>query len=191
MLLAILIFVLTVVVLLVTAGDDGPEEVPGDLTYLEGSVRGTAAQGSGQLVASIADLTAAEVRPDGNLLVFEATVAAPLPQRLKKSALEFRWDISGETGESWTLTITMDRIAKVSLFSGAGYGAGTVDHTFPGDLTVEDDRIEARLDPAQIDDFPEAFDWTLSTTLRAFRNEPDSPRVEDRFPDQDSATFES
>lgn len=74
------------------------------------------------------------------------------------------------------LAATVDKVAQASLFSAEGYGAGTVDDTFPGDVTIKDTKIEVRLNPADIRDFPDEFDWRLATTLRALPNETDSPR---------------
>ena len=96
--------------------------------------------------------------------------------------MEFRWEIAGE-GPTWTLAVAIDNKEEVSLFSDTGFGAGTVDDTFPGTVTIDDTRLVVRMDPEAIEAFPESFEWSLTTTLRAFRNEPDSPRVEDRFPD--------
>lgn len=50
--------------------------------------------------------------------------------------------------------------------------------------------VQGGLNAAEPGDFPEAFEWSLATTLRAFRNEPDSPRVEDRYPDEGVNTFD-
>lgn len=56
---------------------------------------------------------------------------------------------------------------------------------------MRDDVVEVRIDGSKIPGFASTFDWTLATTLRAFKNEPDSPRVEDRFPDDGAERFES
>lgn len=164
-------------------GGQAPDEAAGDLTYIEGTTPRSARE-SRPLAASIADITAAEVRAEENELVLQASFAAPVPQSLKTSALELRWDIAGEDGASFTLTVAVGRESHASLFSALGYGAGTVDETFPGMLLIEGEEVEVRVDPAQIEGFPEGFEWSLATTLRAFRNEPDSPRVEDRYPDE-------
>lgn len=79
--------------------------------------------------------------------------------------------------------------AHASLFSAAGYGSGTVDGTFPGELSINKNTVEVRLDAAEVEDLPEGLDWSLSTTLRAFRHDTDSPRVEDRYPDGGVNTF--
>lgn len=177
------------VLLLVTGGDEAPSETARDLTYLQGSAP-RSAPGEAQLAASIADLVSAEVVAEGaRTLVFTAEVAAPAPETLRRSALDFRWEVRGDDRSVWTLTISIDRDAQVALFSDGGYGSGTIDDTLPGQLTVEGTRVEVRLDVARVEDFPSTFEWNLATTLRAFRGEPDSPRVEDRFPDEGSVGF--
>lgn len=187
--LAVIAFLVGALLLLVVlARDDPVDEGLGDLTYIEGEPR----QRSGEqpaLVASIADISAAEVRREDDFIVFHASVAAPPPQPLKTSALEFRWDIAAEQGRVWTLAIAVAKETQASLFSDTGYGAGTVDDTFPGGLKIQGTEIEVRLDAAQIRDFPEEFEWTLATSLRAFRDDPDSPRVEDRYPDESTQRF--
>lgn len=171
------------------APDDEPAEPADDLNYIEGSAPRDSQQ-SGGVVASIADITSAEVRAEeGAVMVFATTMEAPLPQPLKKSALEVRWDIAGEEGPPFTLTVAVGKERHASIFSEAGYGAGTIDGTFPGELLIDGHDIEVRVDAAQIDVFPEGFEWRLATTLRAFRDEPDSPRVEDRYPDEGSNEF--
>ena len=176
------------VLVLALGGSDTPSEQRGDLAYLDGVT--PKGQQGGNLVASIADITFAEVTRSGAELVFTAEVATAIPRPLKISALEFRWEIAGD-GPTWTLTVAIENKEEVSLFSDAGFGAGTVDDTFPGTVTIDNTKLEVRMDPATIEAFPETFEWNLTTTLRAFRNEPDSPRVEDHFPDNGSEVFES
>lgn len=173
--------------LLITGGGGPPPEARGDLTYLEGSGPG---RPQAQIASSIADLISADVAAeDPGTTVFTAEVVAPVPQTLRTSALEFRWQLRGDDESVWTLTISMEGDAQVALFSDGGYGSGTLDGMFPGQLVIEDTRLEVRLDIGQVEDFPSAFEWSLATTLRAFRDEPDSPRVEDRFPDEGSVGF--
>lgn len=184
----ILLLVGVMVRLLVTGGQEAPAESSGDITYIEGSGSKASREGA-DLAASIADITNAEVRVQGNGSLFEAEVAAALPDRLRTAALEFRWDISGEDGSAWTLAVTIDKDAQASLFSDAGYGVGTIDDTFLGHLIIQDTTLTVTLED-EIEDFPASFDWNLATTLRAFRDETDSPRVEDRFPDEGFERFE-
>jgi hypothetical protein len=169
-------------------GPNAPAEGRGDLTYIQGKTDPNRPQG--QLVASIADVTHAQVQREDDQLVFMAEVATGLPQPLKISALEFRWDLAGDDGSTWTVAATIDKTTQASVFSDGGFGAGTVDDTLSGGVRVKEDTIEVRFNTADIPDFPTTFDWSLSTNLRAFRDEVDSPRVEDRFPDEGSADFE-
>lgn len=191
LLVAIIVTVLLAgtIILLVTGGVDVPEEVPGDLVYIEGDAVKQQPRRAGSLVASIADVTQAEVKADGDDILFKADVAAPLPQRLKTSALEFRWELTGDDGSDWTLSVTINEEAQASVFSDTGYGSGTVDQTMPGSLEIGDQGVTLRLLATDIEGFPSGFDWILATTLRAFRNETESPRVEDRFPDEDAIEF--
>lgn len=170
------------VLVLTSGGPDAPSEQRGDLTYIEGRARPNRQQGD--LVASIADVIEADVRREGDSLVFSARTAAALPQPLKISALQFRWDVSSEDGGTWTVTATVEKTTEATVFSSTGFGVGTVDDTLPGMVTVTKETIEVHVDVSQIPEFPKAFEWSLTTTLRAFRDEPDSPRVEDRYPDE-------
>lgn len=178
------------ILLLVTGGADAPAETRGDLTYIEGAVEQRQPEQAADLVASVADITTAEVSSQGGEIVFRAQAATGIPQPLRKSALEFRWDLAGEDGSTWTVAATIDRTTQATVLFSDGFGAATGDDTFPGDVVVTEDVVEVRFDPRELPDFPSAFEWSLASTLRAFRDQPDSPRVEDRFPDEGSERFE-
>lgn len=180
--------VVVVVLFLMFGGQEGPTEKAGDLAYIEGVV--PKRQRQVQLASTIADINTAEINRADTDVVFAAQVVAPIPRRLETSVLELRWDLAPPAGARWTLTVKIDRRPEASLFSEEGFGAGTVDDTFPGEIVIEGSVVEVRLDPEQIENFPSGFEWTLSTTLRAFRDATDSPRVEDRFPNQGSERFE-
>ena len=186
-LVGIALLVGAMVLVLTWGGLDAPSEQRGDLNYLEGQAHTKMQQGD--LMASIADVIEADVRREGDLLTFRARTTAPLPQPLKISALQFRWDISSQDHGSWTVTAMVEKTTEATVFSSTGFGVGTVDETLPGSVVVNDDTIEVIVDATEIPDFPRAFEWSLSTTLRAFRQEPDSPRVEDRYPDQGTEWF--
>lgn len=178
-----------VLLVLNLGGPNAPAEGRGDLTYIQGEADPNRPQ-QGQLVASVADVTDAQVKREDDQLVFMAEVATGLPQPLKISALEFRWDLAGDDGSTWTVAATIDKTNQATVFSTEGFGAGTVDDTLPGGVSVEGDVIEVRINTEEIPDFPTTFDWSLSTNLRAFRHETDSPRVQDTFPDESSLNFE-
>lgn len=178
-----------VVLVLALGGPEVPTEQRGDLTYIDGVTPED--RPGGNLVASIADIASAEVIRDGPELVFTAEVAAPIPQRLRVSALGFRWEIAGDVGPKWTLALAIGPEEEVSLFSDAGFGVGTVDDTFPGGVSIEGTKVEVRMEPDGVEAFPKSFEWSLAASLRAFRHETDSPRVEDRFPDQGTQDFKN
>jgi hypothetical protein len=184
------VVVAAILLVLNLGGPDVPTEARGDLTYIEGDTPKKQQAQEAQLVASIADLTSAQVTNEGDEIVFTAEVAASIPQPLRTSALEFRWDLTGDGGSSWTVSAMIEREAQAAVYTASGYGAGTIDDTLPGNVEVNDKDVTVRLRTDEIEDFPEAFEWSLASTLRAFKNEVDSPRVEDRFPGEGSADFE-
>ncbi len=65
-----------------------------------------------------------------------------------------------------------------------------MDQTLPGNLEINGTSVVVRLRTAEIAEFPTEFDWALASTLRAFGHETDSPRVEDRFPDERTERFD-
>jgi hypothetical protein len=183
------VVVAAILLVLNLGGTDVPTEERGDITYIEGDTPRRQRTQEAQLVASIADLTSAQVTNEGDEIFFTAEVAASIPQPLRTSALEFRWDLTGDDGSSWTVSVMVEREAQAAVYTESGYGAGTIDDTLPGNVEVNDKGVTVRLRTAEIEDFPEAFEWTLASTLRAFKNEVDSPRVEDRFPDEGSIRY--
>jgi hypothetical protein len=184
------VVVAAILLVLNLGGTDVPTEARGDITYIEGDTPRRQQTQEAQLVASIADLTSAQVINEGDEIVFTAEVAAPIPQPLRTSALELRWDLTGDDDSSWTVSAMVEREALAAVYTASGYGAGTIDDTLPGSVEVNDKGVTVRLRTDEIEDFPEAFEWSLASTLRAFKNEVDSPRVEDRYPDEGSADFE-
>lgn len=173
------------VVLLISGGDDPRADPAGDLTYVEGSGRRRTSQ-QGQLVASIADVTDADVQRGGESVTFSAITAVPLPQSLKMSALQFRWDLTGDDGARWIIVATVEKSIEATVSA----KRGGLSEASPASVVINHDRIEVRVDVQDIPQFPTAFEWRLATTLRAFRNEADSPRVTDRYPDDGAEKFE-
>jgi hypothetical protein len=178
-----------IVILLVTGSEPTPLVADGrDARYVEG--KSYAGSGDGRLAASIADLKNASLARDGSEVVFNATVFAPIPARLEGAALEFRWDLTGPDGRTWIVTGLIDKHTDASVQDASGgFGAGTVDGTLRGRLTTNGQTVELRFDASSIDGFPSEFDWKLSSTLVAFRNHSDSPRVEDSYPNEGVVRF--
>ena len=177
-----------VIVILATGGSNAPAERRGDLIYTEGVTPKN--REGGDLVGSIADVIGSEIRRTDTGLALSARVATKIPQPLQVSELEFRWDLVAKDGATWTVAITIGKTTEARVLSSAGFGAGTIDDTLIGGAQVLDDSVEVRFDFREVPDFPDTFGWSLSTTLRAFRTETDSPRVKDRFPDEGSRDFE-
>lgn len=179
-----------IVILLVTGGERAAVgDHAGDIEYVEGSSRPRPEGGDTRLAASIADLTEAEIVREGSDLVFTASVAAPIPARLERASLEFRWDIVAE-GRDWIVSVKLDKGVQASVLDPvSGFGAGTIDGTLDASVMPTERKIEFRLDPAMIEGFPTNFEWTLSTVLTAFRRDPGSPRAEDRYPDKGTVAF--
>lgn len=180
--LAILAVVTVIVVVLLT-GRETNTDPSGDLSYVRGS-SARPREPNERLAASIADIVAAEITHSDGDYLFVAEVGGPIPRRLEEASLEVRWDLSTEDGSSWTISAVLEKRLEASVFSSTnGFGAGTVDGTLPGEVSKSINAVTIRLTPGVIEGFPDQFEWSLSTALIAFRDDPRSPRVEDRFPD--------
>lgn len=173
---------------LLTADSEGSLDERGDVRVIEGA-RGRDRPRSGELAASSADIVSAEVTAAGGELVFEASFAAKLPERLHPGALELRWELTGDDGSRWTLSAVLSRKLQAALVSDSGYGAGTIDGSLAGDARVTGNAIAIGLRAGEVPDLPGSFQWRLSSLLRAFADEPDSPRVEDKMPDEGFRSF--
>lgn len=174
--------------LLLTADPDGSLDERGDVRVIEGAP-GRDPRRAGELAASSADIVAAWVRSADGELVFEAAFAVEPPARLHPAALELRWELQGDDGSRWTLSAVLSRKLHAALVSESGYGSGTIDGSLRGDVRIAGDAIAIRLRAGEIPGFPEGFEWRLSSLLRAFADEPDSPRVQDEMPDEGFRSF--
>lgn len=183
----IAVLVGAIVLVLALGGTDGTPEQRGDLTYIEGVVPKDRLNEN--LVASIADITGAQITGSDKELVLTAILATDVPQPLKISELVLRWDLVADDGSTWTVATTVGKRTEVTVFSSGGFGAGTIDDTLVGGVSVLGDTIEVSFDYSAMPDFPATFDWSLGSTLRAFRSATDSPRVEDRFPNSGTESF--
>jgi hypothetical protein len=132
------------------------------------------------------------VQSDGSDYVFSAEVAKPIPKKLKRAALEFRWNISTQDGEEWIVSAALQTALNAAVFSSTtNFGAGTIDGTLPGHVRRSGKTVIVRLAADQIEGFPTRFEWTLSTAIVAFRNDPRSARAEDHYPDEGMIGFEA
>ena len=141
--------------------------------------------------ATLADIARAEVRRDGDRIVFEATMTKDVPEKISGGSLEFRWDISESGDETWIVTANVSSQLSAAVISqNTGYGSSTIDDTMPGSVAVEGDTLTVTLRAGRIDAFPRAFDWMLQTTLDADFADPASAVATDSAPDAGPGTLE-
>jgi hypothetical protein len=187
----IVILIVAMVIALVTGGGE-VEELTGDLTYVPGKSNARPGGQGAPLATTIADVVEAEVQSDGSDFVFSAEVAAPIPKKLRRAALGFRWDISTQDGEEWIVSAVLRTALNATVFSSTtNLGAGTKDGTLPGNVRRSGKTVIVRFAADQIEGFPTRFDWTLSTAVVAFRKDPRSARAEDHYPDEGMIGFEA
>lgn len=127
--LAVLAAVAAIVFVLVTGGATLTDP-PGDLDYIRGSTARTR-QPSQQLAASMADIVSAQITARDDDYIFKAEVEGLIPQRFQEASLELRWDLRSDDGSTWTISAVLGRRLEASVTSSRGFGAGTVDQTFP------------------------------------------------------------
>lgn len=139
---------------------------------------------------ALADIVSAEVRTDGEEIVFESKLGAPIPRKLKGESIDVAWKIFEGSNQTWSLSFNLDIGPNVSLFSPAtNFGSGTFDDTLPGDFEIQGDVLVIRIRPADVPNFPAEFTWRLETSLDAGVGEPGSALAEDRAPDTGSGQY--
>lgn len=141
--------------------------------------------------ATLADIARAEVRRDGDRIVFEATMTKEVPEKVPGGSLEFRWDISEDGDETWIVTANVSSQLSAAVISqNTGYGSSTIDDTMPGSVAVEGATVTVTLRSGRIDAFPPSFDWMLKTTLDGDFADPASAVATDSAPDSGPGTLE-
>jgi hypothetical protein len=178
--------VAAVVLLLVSGGAEAPstfDDTAGDVSLGNGS--------KPPEDTAPADIVDAEVARDGDNLVFTATMAASIPERVKDGSLSWRWDLYvGDTSE-WIVSANVDAETSASVTATqSNYGSGTFDDTLPGHLEVEGDTLTLTLRPVDIPEFPSEFTWGLGTTLDGDQGDPESALATDKAPDEGRGRLE-
>ncbi len=182
--LAIVFGVLTVVVigvvlLLVTGGDDTPgpiSEGTGDVKEIEGV--------DAPSDIAVADIEFAEVRREGNSLVFEARLGAQIPKKIKDGSFDLRWDINVNNAGAFIVAGNLDVGENASIVGLVNnFGASTLDESFPGEMEINGNIWIITITPEDIPDWPEDFQWRLTTTLDGKAGDPKSGLAEDSVPD--------
>ncbi|HEX2240054.1 MAG TPA: hypothetical protein VHJ82_02760 [Actinomycetota bacterium] len=141
---------------------------------------------------ALADILSAEVRDEGEELVFEARLGAPIPNKLKDEGIDLGWRLFEGRNQTWTLSFSLDIGPNVSLVSPAtDFGSGTFDGTLPGDFEVQGDTLVIRIRPADVPNFPSEFTWRLHTALDGVPGDATSALAEDNAPDSGSGHYRS
>lgn len=139
---------------------------------------------------SIADIAGSSVHKDGDLIVFEATMAGDVPSELDDGSLELRWDVSEGGQDTWIVSASINVGANAAVTSQrTTYTSTTINETLPGEMEIDGDVVRVSLDPSKIKDFPEAFGWRLSTILDGVRDNTRSGTASDTAPESGSAEF--
>lgn len=136
------------------------------------------------LDTALADIRSAEVTKEGNEVVFEAQLGAPVPKKVPDGAFGLRWEVYEGEDTTFLITSSLDVGPNASIVGQQNsFGASTIEEEFPGSLEIEGDTIAIRLRTADIPDFPKEFSWLLQTTLDGNQGDPTSATAEDKSPD--------
>ena len=140
---------------------------------------------------TIADITHAVVSKNGDEVVFEVTVSAELPRKLKGSILDLRWDVSVGGTDTWIVAANLNDGPNASITSlKSNYGSSTIDGTLPGSVALTGDTLTVTVDAAQVDGFPTTFTWRLMSTLDGDPADPGSATATDTAPDSGPGELE-
>jgi hypothetical protein len=185
--LGVLAVVITaVVLLLVSGGTTGPGEV--------GDGQGDAVQSAGDSPPrnpELADVVDVTVTRDGDEVVFSATLAGVLPERLDDGTVDYRWDVIEGGTSTWIVSADLNVGISASVLAQQGdFGASTQDETLPGSVEIDGETLTIRLQTSDIEDFPDSFEWTFRSTLDGDRSDPTSAVLEDLVPDSGTARFD-
>ncbi len=180
--------VVSVGVLVAVLASGGSDRVPvaGDAA---GDIR-LGSEGQPPPDPALADILDAQVTDDEGTLRFEVGLAREIPSKIKDGELEVRWDLYEGGAATWQVSATVASQPSASIVAyESDFGAGTIDHTLPGGIFIEDDRLVIRVRPGEVPDFPSRFDWEVTTSLDGDRGDPTSGRATDRTPDNGYGTY--
>lgn len=182
------VLAIAAIAVVVSGGEEPANDPIGDVRLVEG--KQPRAGESLPIPTSVADISEAAVSSQGSTVLFEVTAAADIPGEFERSSLEFRFEISESARPTWIVTGSVNVSATAALVSQTSdYTATTIDDSFPGEVEISGRTLTIAVDPSQIDDFPEEFEWVLTSNLIAFRDVTGSTRAEDRLPDEGDVGF--
>jgi hypothetical protein len=167
----------------------------GDPSFESSSPAGESGEPSGDVVVAdgpeppaeteLADIVDATVVVHDSSVVFRARMARSIPQRVKGGTMSWRWDIYDNGAATWILSADLNVGPTASLHSTqTNYGSSTFDDTLPGKMVIEGDRLVITLHPADLEGWPDAFEWTLGTSLDGAQGNPRSALATDVSPDE-------
>ena len=134
--------------------------------------------------STLADIVGATVTKDGQELEFEVTLGQDIPNRIPKGSLEFRWDVSENGTDTWIVSANLNVGPTAAVTSQkTNYGSSTIDDSMPGSIEITGDTLVVIVRAAEIEGFPQLFEWTLKTSLDADRADPRSGLAIDQAPD--------
>ena len=135
----------------------------------------------------VADLLEGGARIENGRAIFEARVADDVPRSLRAGAMSWKWEVIEEGVVTWIVSANVDIERTASLVATQfDHSSSTIAGTLPGRLDAEGDTIRVTLELEELEDFPDAFSWTLGTTLDGDRTQASSAVAEDRVPDEGS-----
>ena len=176
---AVVLVVAISIVLLVTGGgptDPRADDPTGDVVVGEGK--------NPPKDVSVVDIDLAEVSHKGSDIIFEAAMATEIPKKLPAQAMTWRWEVHESGQMTWIVSANVDLGPNVSIVATErNYASSTVDETLPGEITLEGTKLVVRLSAAEIEGFPQTFDWLLKTSLDGSRIDAKSAVAEDLAPD--------
>ena len=176
--LAIIGAIAAIVIVLAGGGDPvvGPRDRASDVSLGEGD--------DPPADAALADIAEASVTKTGGEIVFEVTMARPVPPPGSSDDLSFRWDLTESGEDSWMVTADLSAAPMATVRSlRSDYGASTIDDTLPGTISVSENTITVTLEASKVEGFPTSFGWKLTATLDGNRADPASAVVTDTAPD--------
>ena len=179
--LAVAAVVVGVTVWLLVSGGTTPsaDDPAGDVVVSRGPKPPTSIE--------LADLTRASAEIEERRAIFEATSGADIPTSLDNESITWRWEVEEDGQVTWIVSASVNVERTASLVATQfDHSSFTEDGSLPGHLDVEGNLVRVTLELEELQEFPEEFTWTMTTTLDGDRVIARSAVAEDRVPDEGS-----
>ena len=133
----------------------------------------------------LADLSGATVTFEDGAFVFEATTGAEPPDSFENESLTWRWELQEQGNVTWIVTANVNIEATASLVATQfDYTTSTITGDLPGSIEIDGSTVRVTIRQEEVQDFPGAFSWSLTTSLDGDRGQTKSAVAKDRVPDQ-------